>query len=150
MFGLRHQSQIRRVIVGSIAVYVMYQFLTFQGPTKKLCHYQAMFGNQTILASHRMFRTIKTDISISDESPVWITSELSIVLIITWMTSKTFQPIENPILNKANFATIGTCNFCTINAIDFMKFLIGLHGKINLPSVFGKSNKQFTKKGDLS
>lgn len=133
MFSLRHQSQIRRVIIGIVAICVMYTLMTFQRSTKNLRHYQAVFVNTTSFVSHRMFRAIQSDISIADISPIWITfpSEFSSALADASHTSKRLPHIIGTTRNKATFAAIRTCNFCTIYIVDFLK--------IRILSCFGNS-----------
>lgn len=133
MFRTRHQSQISRFIIGSIAIYMMYMFMTFQRSADNFRHYQTMFINTTSFVSHRMFRAIQSDISIADISPIWITfpSEFSSVLADASHTSKRLSAIISTTRDKTTFAAIRTCNFCTIYAVDFLK--------VRIPPYFGNS-----------
>lgn len=133
MFRTRHQSQIRRFIISSIAICMMYNFMTFQRPAQNLRHYQAMFVNATSFISHRIFRAVKSDISIADVSPIRITlpSQFSSVLAYASHTSKRFSAVISTTRNKTAFATIRTCDFCTISTVDFLK--------IRILSCFGNS-----------
>jgi len=139
MFRIRHQSQIRRIIVGIIAICVMHQLMTLQGPAKNLRHYQAMFVNKTRLISHCIFRAIKPDTSLADLSIVWITFES----ITASPTSKRLQLVIIPTRNKAAFSAIWTRNFCTIYAVDLMKFLFRFHDRTSMPCPFEKSKTFF-------
>lgn len=60
----RAQLKVLQTIVVSFTVDMMHFFASFQKSTNRLFHYESVFENRAVLATHRMIRAININVSV--------------------------------------------------------------------------------------